>query len=187
MKQYIEHDFIQFKRGINPHLLFESFEALIVLLNQNKEKSEEFINHLASIYRYILSNKDKQLVSVKEEHQHLLELHKLFNKLPYRNIYLEFNITKEFLIVPGTLLFLIELIVRNTIMSLAIELKISIIEIENSIEVSYNHNDKINAKLTLDDLEEINRTYKIYSEQELNITEDIEKRSILFPMLTIKN
>ena len=67
MKQYIEHDFIQFKRGINPHLLFESFEALIVLLNQNKEKSEEFIDHLASIYRYILSNKDKQLVSVKVE------------------------------------------------------------------------------------------------------------------------
>ena len=187
MKQYIEDDFIQFKRGINPHLLFESFEALIVLFNQNKEKSEEFIEHLATIYRYILSNKDKQLVSIKEEHQHLLELHKLFNKLPYRNICLEYNVTKEFLIVPGTLLFLIELIVRNTIMSSAIELKIFIIEIKDSIEVSYNHHDKIKEKLTLDDLEEINRTYNIYSEQELNITEDIEKRSILFPILTIKN
>ena len=126
-------------------------------------------------------------MSIKEEHQHLLELHKLFNKLPYRNICLEYNVTKEFLIVPGTLLFLIELIVRNTIMSSAIELKIFIIEIKDSIEVSYNHHDKIKEKLTLDDLEEINRTYNIYSEQELNITEDIEKRSILFPILTIKN
>lgn len=186
MKQYVEQDFIQFKRGINPHLLFESFEALIVLLHENKEKSEEFIDHLATIYRYILSNKDKQLVSIKEEYEHLLELRKLFNKLPYRNVKLEFSITKDFLIVPGTLFFLIELIVKKTIMSSSIELEISIFEVEDSIEISYNHHDKINSKLYLSDLEEIKRTYKIYSKEEIRITEGQEKRNILFPMLTIK-
>tara|TARA_R110001632_G_scaffold23425_3_gene66304 strand:- start:3691 stop:4713 length:1023 start_codon:yes stop_codon:yes gene_type:complete len=186
-KQYIEDDFAQFKRGINPHLLFESFEALIVLLHQDKEKSEEFIDHLATIYRYILSSKDKQLVAIEEEYEHLLELNKLFNKLPYRTIKIGYSSVSDFLIVPGTLLFLIELIVRNTIMSSSIKLKISIIEIDDSVQICYNHHDKINAQLSITDFEEINRVYKIYSQQEISVTESLEKRVVAFPKLTIKN
>lgn len=186
IKQNIEDDFRQFKKGINPHLLFESFEALLILIHQNKEKTDEFIDHLATIYRYILSSKDRQLVEMKEEYINLVELEKLFNKLPYRAIQVEYTVISDFLLVPGSLLFIIELIVRKTIMSSSIQLRIDIIESEDMIHISYKTHDKINSKLTLKEFEELNRVYSIYSQQKISVEESDQKRIISFPKLTTK-
>lgn len=187
IKQNIEDDFRQFKRGINPHLLFESFEALIILIHQNPEKADEFIDHLSTIYRYILSSKDRQLVPVEEECQNLLEMEKLFNKLPYRNLSLETQLNSGFFVVPGSLLFLLELIVRNTIMSSGIQLRISLKEREGRIVISYQAYDKINSNIKNTDYKEISRVYSIYSEQKIEITHQEGYRSISIPKLTIKS
>jgi hypothetical protein len=186
IKQNIEDDFRQFKRGINPHLLFESFEALIVLMHQNPEKADEFIDHLSTIYRYILSSKDRQLVSFQEELTHLSELENLFNKLPYRNLKIKSKVSHSFLVVPGSLLFLVELIVRNTIISSEIALEVNIIEESNSITITYETHDKINANLQTSDLEEIKRVYSIYSTETLAIFEHEGTRSFSIPKLTLK-
>jgi len=186
IKQNIEDDFRQFKRGINPHLLFESFEALIVLMHLNPEKADEFIDHLSTIYRYILSSKDRQLVSFEEELTHLSELENLFNKLPYRNLSIESQVSNSFLVVPGSLLFLVELIVRNTIISSDIALEINLLEESNSITIAYQTHDKINVNLQTSDLEEIRRVYSIYSEEALNISVHEGIRSISIPKLTLK-
>ena len=186
IKQNIEDDFRQFKKGINPHLLFESFEALLILIHQNKEKADDFIDHLATIYRYILSSKDRQLVEIKEEHANLVELEKLFNKLPYRTIQIEYTVISDFLLVPGSLLFIVELIVRKTIMSSSIQLRIDIVESEDMIHITYTTHDKINSKLTLREFEELNRVYSIYSQQKILVEESDQKRIISFPKLTTK-
>jgi hypothetical protein len=186
IKQNIEDDFRQFKRGINPHLLFESFEALIILMHQNKDEADEFIDHLATIYRYILSSKDRQLVEAKEEYDNLLELEKLFNKLPYRTVKIEYSIISNFLIVPGSLLFLIELIVRKTIMSSSIQLQIEIKESEGIVTIVYRTHDKINSKLVLEDFEEISRVYSIYSQHKITLKDTGLERTISFPKLTTK-
>lgn len=186
IKQNIEEDFRQFKRGINPNLLFESFEALIILMNQNPEKADEFIDHLSTIYRYILSSKDRQLVAFREEWENLSELESLFNKLPYRNISIENSIKDSFLVVPGSFLFLIELIVRNTILSSGIQLRISIEQRDNNVYLTYTTHDKINANLVTDDFEEIRRVYSIYSESNITIHTEGDTRIISIPQLTIK-
>lgn len=186
IKQNIEDDFKQFKRGINPNLLFESFEALIILMNQHPEKADEFIDHLSTIYRYILSSKDRQLVSFQEELGNLIELESLFNKLPYRNVSIKNTIPTDFLVVPGSLLFLIELIVRNTILSSGIQLSITIEEVEDKIVLRYATHDKINANLETEDFEEIQRVYSIYSETNIAIRYEGDERSIILPKLTTK-
>ncbi|MFY0631274.1 MAG: histidine kinase [Flavobacteriaceae bacterium] len=186
IKQNIEDDFRQFEKGINPNLLFESFEALLILMRENKDKADEFIDHLATIYRYILSSKDRQLVEVKEEYQNLIDLEKLFNKLPYRTVNIEYTVISNFLLVPGSLLFMIELIVRKTIMSSSIQLRIDIIESDDMVNIIYKTHDKINSKLTSNEFEELNRVYSVYSKQEITITESERERTISFPKLTTK-
>ena len=186
IKQNIEDDFRQFKRGINPHLLFESFEALIVLMHQNPEQADEFIDHLSTIYRYILSSKDRQLVTFQEELTHLSELESLFNKLPYRNLSIETQVSNESWVVPGSLLFLVELIVRNTIISSDIELNVHILEEKDVVTIAYVTHDKINANLETSDFEEIRRVYSIYSEQAVTIAAKQGTRFITLPKLTLK-
>lgn len=186
IKQHIEADFNDFKAGINPNLLFESFETLVVLLKQNKNEAEDFIDLLATMYRYILSSKQQQLVAVSQEVEHANSLVSLFNKLPYRSISLQNNTTSDFLIVPRSLLFLIEQIVRTTIISADIQLEIYLNEFNDSFEIKYKHKDRISEPFNFKKLEEIERVYNIYSTKKIEILEDDEWRSILFPKLTEK-
>lgn len=187
-KQNIEDDFRQFKRGINPHLLFESLEALIVLMHDDKDRADEFIDYLATIYRYVLSSKDKQLVQFEEELKHLKELEKLFNQLPYRKLEFTSSISTNFLIVPGSLLYVLEMIVRKTIISSSIKLRVNLVESkkEETIEFSYQTQDRLNSKISLHDLSEIERVYSIYSDTKIEFYQVNDSRVIAIPKLTTK-
>ena len=183
IKQNIEDDFKQFKRGINPNLLFESFEALIILVKENKDKADDFIDHLATIYRYILSAKERQLVSFSEELEVLFEFEKLFNYLPYRTISIQNGMEKEFLTVPGSLLFIVEKIVRSTIVSSEVQLHIHLKEQDTGYSIEYISNDRITNKFHRNHLSEIERVFGIYSTQKISIEETESYRKILIPKL----
>ena len=186
IKQNIEDDFKQFKKGINPDLLFESLEALVVLTKNDKEKSDDFIDHLATIYRYILSAKERQLVSFSEEFATASELILLFNHLPYRSIALKNNTNTDFYTVPGSLLSLIEQIVRTSIISSDVKLDIEISETENNIVISYNPNDKITSKFSLETIQNVKETFAVYSNDVISIIEEKGSRSITIPKLQIQ-
>lgn len=185
IKQIIEADFIDFKQGINPKLLFESLEVLLILIQQEKNKADDFIDYLATIYRYILSSNKKQLVAIEEEIEIVNELINLFNYLPYRNIVLVNEIASNFLTVPKSLLFVIEQIVRTTITS-SLTLEISLKEEENYWVIEYSPNDKITTQFKPENLKEIERVFSIYSTYEIQIEETSAMRKILLPKLTIE-
>ena len=185
IKQIIEADFIDFKQGINPKLLFESLEVLLILIQQEKNKADDFIDYLATIYRYILSSNKKQLVAIEEEIEIANELINLFNYLPYRNIVLINEIASNFLTVPKSLLFVIEQIVRTTITS-SLTLEIFLKEEENYWAIEYSPNDKITTQFQPENLKEIERVFSIYSTYEIQIEETSAKRKILLPKLTIE-
>lgn len=186
IKQHIEEDFHEFKRGINPELLFESFEALLVLVKNDQDKADDFIDYLATIYRYLLSSKEKQLVSISEELKVLLDFEKLMNSLPYRSLQIVDNIAPEFLVVPGSLLSVIEKIVKETIVSKEIHLVISLSESESHIVLNYQYQDKIQTRFGMDQLDEVIRVYKIYSELEIKLKETDTERTLYIPKLLTK-
>ncbi|MFY0604125.1 MAG: histidine kinase [Flavobacteriaceae bacterium] len=187
IKEHIEADFNEFKRGINPDLLFESFEALLVLVKNNQDKADDFIDYLASIYRYLLSNREKQLLPYKEELMILMEFEKLINSLPYRSLQIKNEIVSDFLVVPGSLLFIIEKIIKQTIVSKDIALVITISETKSDMILNYEYEDKIQTKFSLLDVEEIINTYKIYSLEEIKINEMNTYRTLSIPKLLIKD
>ncbi len=55
------------KSQIDPHFIFNSLNTLSVLISDDKEKALLFNENLAKVYRYILSNRSNDLVTVKEE------------------------------------------------------------------------------------------------------------------------
>lgn len=55
------------KNQVNPHFLFNSLNTLSSLVKSDAELSEKFIQKLSSVYRYILENKDKELVPLSTE------------------------------------------------------------------------------------------------------------------------
>jgi ligand-binding sensor domain-containing protein len=52
---------------LNPHFLFNSLTSLNSLININPREASSFLRKLSIIYRYILQNKDKELVTLGDE------------------------------------------------------------------------------------------------------------------------
>ncbi|UFH57538.1 two-component regulator propeller domain-containing protein [Spirosoma sp. KNUC1025] len=64
---------------LNPHFLFNSLTSLNSLININPREASTFLRKLSLIYRYILQNKDKELVTLDDELtfvQHYIDLQK---------------------------------------------------------------------------------------------------------------
>lgn len=55
------------KNQIDPHFLFNSLNVLSSLIEENPESAQRFTTSLSKVYRYVLEQKDKELVSVEEE------------------------------------------------------------------------------------------------------------------------
>lgn len=62
---YYKNEFL--KLQLDPHFLFNSLNTLLELIDEDKDEAEDFIINLSKIYRYILNNIDKNLISLKEE------------------------------------------------------------------------------------------------------------------------
>lgn len=186
IKENIEEDFKQFKREINPNLLFESFEVLLVLIKEDKELVDEFIDNLATIYRYILASKKNQLIAINDELEIVDELIKLYNHLPYRKIKVNSNNSFDFLIVPGTLLYIVEQIIKTTIISTKIDLEIDLSFQNEKLLISYIKEDRIIDSFGKENLNDISRVYSIYSSEKVQVLEEDRHRIISIPMLKIK-
>jgi ligand-binding sensor domain-containing protein len=64
---------------LNPHFLFNSLTSLSSLIIKNPDDASVFLRKLSLIYRYILQNKDREVVSLIEELdfvQHYMDLQK---------------------------------------------------------------------------------------------------------------
>jgi len=59
----------QLKAQLNPHFLFNNLNALDQLIEDDKDKASEFLNHFSELYRYSLSTSEQKLQPITEELQ----------------------------------------------------------------------------------------------------------------------
>ena len=55
------------KNQLDPHFLFNSLNVLSALIDENPDQAQRFTSSMSKIYRYVLDQKDKELVTVEEE------------------------------------------------------------------------------------------------------------------------
>jgi sensor histidine kinase YesM len=66
-KESIAAKYESLKSQVNPHFLFNSFNALSNLVYEDQDKAVKFIKQLSNVYRYVLDTRDKELVTLEEE------------------------------------------------------------------------------------------------------------------------
>lgn len=52
---------------VRPHFLFNSLSTLVTLINTDTEKATRFVHKLSDVYRYLLDQRDNELVPLEEE------------------------------------------------------------------------------------------------------------------------
>lgn len=191
LRERIEADFSSFKNEINPDLLYESLEKLILTVHKNTDQAEEQIDCLAGIYRYNLVNRNRELISLEEElaaAENLVQLlnFRFANQLSIHNTVLG---TGEIHLIPGSLVVTIDTIVRNTLIGQESPLLIKIYLEEDDDYVVVEHN--INDKLILHDESRIafatlQRSYTFFSEKPFVQVKAGKENYIKFPLVRIQ-
>lgn len=183
-KERVEEDFQEFKRGVNPELLFESLESLLVVMKRDPEKAEQLSDHFSSVYRYILAKKNRELVRLSEEMDVLQELLSLLSCLPYRKIGLDAFKGEETWVVPGSLLTIVERIMRSTIPTATHQLTLNLLETRGSLRLQYRPEEVLRKRFTNETLGDIARNYRFYSDRSVHIVEEHPFKIIEIPKLS---
>ncbi|HOZ62359.1 MAG TPA: histidine kinase [Smithellaceae bacterium] len=187
-KGVAQAQFESLKNQINPHFLFNSLNVLASLVQVDADLSEKFIDQLARSYRYLLEQKDKDLVPLKTEidfvHSFTFLLKIRFEEKLKVNIRLDPE-TLGYYIAPLTLQLLIENAVKHNVISAETPLVIDI----------YNEGDDflvVSNNLQLRDIllpstgvgqNNIKSRYKLFTKTEVVFTVDNDEYVVRIPFI----
>ena len=141
-KENLQSQFEVLRQQVNPHFLFNSLNVLTSLIKLEPDLAEQFTEHLSKVYRYVLENKDNDLVSLQTELDFLDAYIFLLNIRFMDKIIVKVDICeqkRECQILPLALQLLIENAIKHNAMSKRNPLKIDIfIDDENVLHVENN-------------------------------------------------
>jgi len=182
--------FESLKNQIDPHFLFNSLNVLNSLIEENPENAQKFTTSLSRIYRYVLEQKDKELVSVEEElafartYMDLLSMrfeNSLFYEVP------KTLLNPEARVVPLSLQLLLENAIKHNTVSESKPLHIRIYEEGNYLVIENNFQKKevLNPRKGVGLANIINR-YHIVTNRKVIIDQNSDKFQVKLPVLTQK-
>lgn len=182
-----EHESL--KSQIGPHFLFNSLNVLNGLIDENPDKAQEFVGELSSIYRYVLEQKDKSLVSVEEE----LNFSRTYMNLVQKRYEdgLEFEIigeaNPELKIVPLSLQILLENTIKHNRISSDEPLRVRV-ELKDDELLIVNNLQKKNklTESTGKGLKNIKERYSAFSNRNVEIQENETEFRVRLPLLSEK-
>ena len=187
-KESIKAQFETLKNQVNPHFLFNSLNTLSGLIDMDKELSKGFIDNLSQVYRYVLQNKDEELVTLKTEHNFIQAFIQLLKKRHGDRIDFEFDIQKEDLkknIPPMSLQLLVENAVKHNIASRKKPLKIIISSDGQSLKVQNNLQKKKVLNSTGIGLNNIRNRYQFLTDRSIEIIENENTFEVKIPLIEV--
>jgi PAS domain S-box-containing protein len=141
-KENLQSQFDVLKQQVNPHFLFNSLNVLISLIRLEPELAEKFTEHLAKVYRYVLENKDNELVNLSTEISFLDAYIFLINIRFMDKVVVNIRIPddkKNHRVIPLAMQLLIENAIKHNAMSKKSPLVIDIfIDEDNQLNVVNN-------------------------------------------------
>jgi two-component system LytT family sensor kinase len=139
--------FESLKNQLDPHFLFNSLNVLSALIDENPDQAQKFTASMSKIYRYILEQKDKELVSVEEEIEFAKTYTALLKTRFEDSVTFEFNVKetdKKAFVVPLSLQLLLENCIKHNFATSSKPLHIKIssedgfLLIENNLQFREN-------------------------------------------------
>lgn len=178
------------KNQIDPHFIFNSLNTLSHLIEEKPVKAKQFNDNLADVYRYILQNKARDLVLLREE-MHFLEnyfslLKIRFEKAVQMKIIVDESQMDQYLVPPISLQILAENAIKHNEFSdssplvIAIELLHDELVIHNPVRKKTLR--KPSSKIGLQNLRE---RFRLITNKEITIKEEEMNFTVVLPVLRI--
>lgn len=176
------------KNQLDPHFLFNSLNVLTSLIEENPAAATKFTTSLSKVYRYVLEQKNKELVTLEEE-LNFAELYMSLIKMRFEDS-IVFETPKsisnpEAKVVPLSLQLLLENAVKHNQVTPAKKLHIQISEENGNLLVKNNiQPKKVVKKSSGVGLENIRQRYYLLTDRPVIIEEALGEFKVSVPLLT---
>lgn len=180
-----ELEFELLKNQVNPHFLFNSFNSLIALIEENPGKAIEFTDKLSDYFRNMLFYRDQPLIELREEIKLLQNYFDLLKLRFSENINLK--LTGEDYnckIAPLTLQLLLENAIKHNDFSKLKPMFIFVDINERGIFFKNTLNRKKNMKdSTGFGLESIRIRYQLLTDKSISVSQDDHYFTVIVPAI----
>jgi two-component system LytT family sensor kinase len=125
----LESELQSFKMQLDPHFMFNNFSTLSALIAEDQNAAQHFLENLSRVYRYMIINVHKNIISVEEEIRFAKAYFYLIKIRLGENIKLKLDLNTEILqmgIPPLTIQLLIENAIKHNMACRSKPLTISI-------------------------------------------------------------
>tara|TARA_R100001369_G_C3323491_1_gene169340 strand:- start:2710 stop:4041 length:1332 start_codon:yes stop_codon:yes gene_type:complete len=176
------------KNQLDPHFLFNSLNVLTSLIEENPEAATRFTTSLSKVYRYVLEQKNKQLVTIEEELK-FAQLYMSLLKMRFEESIVFTFPSKlsnpEAKVVPLSLQLLLENAVKHNQVTPSKKLHITITEDNGNLLITNNYQPKqVVRESSGVGLKNIRQRYGLLTNRPVSIKQDNKQFSISIPLLT---
>jgi sensor histidine kinase YesM len=176
------------KNQIDPHFIFNSLNTLSYLITKDPLNARLYNDTLAKVYRYILSNKERDLVLLKEEIEFISNYFYLikirFSEAVHMMIEINDLAAEDFLIPPISLQALVENAIKHNDFNDKIPLGISVSISSNYVIIKNAVNPKTYAVPTSGiGLNNLDNRYKLITKRNIIIENNFKTFSVKLPIL----
>jgi LytS/YehU family sensor histidine kinase len=189
-KENIQAQLENLRNQINPHFLFNNLSVLSSLVYKDQDKAVDFINQLSKVYRYLLDNRNHELVTVETELAFIRSYTYLLQIRFGKNIVFNFEIAEDkqhLLIPPMALQILIENAIKHNEISSELPLTITIKTDDNYLVVINNLQLRTNQEPSSQTgLANIRSRYAFFTNRSMEVLENKNIFSVKIPLLSTK-
>jgi len=187
-KENLQSQFEVLKQQVNPHFLFNSLNVLTSLIKIDPDLAESFTERLSKVYRYVLENKEKDLVMLSTELEFLDAYLFLLEIRFMKKLYVDITIDRlyhEYLILPIAIQLIIENAIKHNMFSKANPLRIKIFVDEQQRLTIRNNLNLRETKLesTGVGLENIHRRYALVSDKKPEFLKTTDHFTARLPLM----
>jgi sensor histidine kinase YesM len=175
------------KNQVNPHFLFNSLNALTSLVYEDQDQAVKFIQQLSKVYRYVLDNREKEIVPLDTEIE-FVNSYLFLQKIRYGEN-LKFTIdlpaSSKFMVAPLSVQMLIENAIKHNVISSEEPLSINIYSEDNDYLIIRNN---LQVKNIINEysgigLENIKARYIYFTKKEVIIEKTNSEFIVRLPLI----
>jgi sensor histidine kinase YesM len=172
---------------VRPHFLFNSLSSLVTLINTDTEKATRFVHKLSDVYRYLLEQRETELVPLKQEISFLEDYLYLQNIRFGESLRVSMQLEKaeKRMVIPLSLQMLVENAIKHNEASSGHPLSIDIrATVEQQIVISNTLQPKeLPEKSPGLGIENLKKRLAFYTSEPMLVTNGPEKFTVVLPTL----
>lgn len=186
-RELAQSQFEALKNQLNPHFLFNSLSVLSSLVYTDGLKAEQFVEYLSKTYRYILEQKDKEMVPLSFEYQFLERYRFLLEQRFAEKLHIAVDSMpagNDWQLPPHTFLIVLEHIIHINSMSTKQPLYIELAVELPYINITYSWQPKSTPSAnTVEQFERLQQAFVYTVQKPVRCNQLADKALIQLPML----